>query len=338
MKKKFSWFVKVFIAGVLALLIASAICLLYYNPGIHITDKTGTTDYVWQKNRFASTMTEGIAWNRTDKNGYYNEVSSDENIDILLMGSSHMEGVNVFPKQKTSWLLGELTDQSVYNVGISGHDLLACVKNLDTALSNMQPTEYVIIETGTTTFTAESINECISGNMLDIPSYDSGLLFHLQKIPYLKLLYAQLKSWTNLNNNEPVVQANEESNSNNNKELINAYNQLIQHIYAVCNAHHVQPIIFYHPHLNVSDNGTASATLDASLELFQSACQTNEVLFIDMTEDFINMYNEKNVLPHGFCNTAIGVGHLNKFGHEAISERLAETISKNLCYTEVLQK
>lgn len=109
-----------------------------------------------------------------------------------------MEGANVFTTQRTSYLLQKLTNKSVYNIGISGHELLTCVKNLDSALTVMQPTEYVIIETGTTTFNLKDINECLSGDTTSIPSYDSGILFQLQKIPYLKLLYAQLNPGTML--------------------------------------------------------------------------------------------------------------------------------------------
>lgn len=84
--KTIQWFLKTIVAGILALVIASVVCLIYYNPGIHITNKTGATDYIWQSNYFASKMTEGIAWNRTDKNGFYNETSdTDKNMNILIM-------------------------------------------------------------------------------------------------------------------------------------------------------------------------------------------------------------------------------------------------------------
>lgn len=323
------WLIKAITAGVLALAIASAVCLIYYNPGIHTTNQTGATDYVWQGNAFSGTMTEGIAWNRTDKNGFYNVECVDKNMDILLMGSSQMEGTNVFPKQKVSYLLSELTDQTVYNIGISGHNLLTYTKNLESALSVMQPTKYVLFEIGTTVYDEDAINDCLSGEMATMSSYDSGLLFHLQKIPYFKLLYAQIKSWDGVENGGAEQEA---SDNDANSEVISpdAYMQLAKRIHDVCAEHNVKPLIFYHPHMRIAEDGTAIALVDdASLNALQSACQANHITFVDVTEDFLAMYREDHVLARGFCNTAVGVGHLNKHGHKRIAEKLAEAISGN---------
>lgn len=328
MKNIIKWLVKVIAAGILALLVASIICLVYYNPGIHITNKTGVTDYVWQSNCFESRMTEGIAWGYTDKNGFCNRTVIDKNMNILIMGSSQMEGKQVFPKQRTSYLLEELTGKTTYNIGISGHGLLTCVKNLENALTVMQPTEYVIIEIGTTHYTKEAINNCLSNNMKNIPSYDSGILFHLQKIPYLKLVYAQFKSWGAIKNDD-VKKIVEAPLKLTDFPLVDAYEQLAKRISEVCITHNVQPIIVYHPHLTMNTDGTITANLNkVSLDAFQFACQVNNVIFLDMTNEFIHMYNTNHVLPHGFCNTSVGTGHLNQYGHKAIAVKLAKIISK----------
>lgn len=328
MKNTIKWFLKAFVAGILAVLVASAVCLIYYNPGIHVTNPSGATDYVWQSNRFTGGMTEGIAWGYTDKNGFYNETDTDKNMDLLVMGSSQMEGTNVFPTQNTAWLLGEFTDKSTYNIGTSGHDFLVCVKNLEAALTEMQPTEYVIIEIGTPKYSVNTIEECLSGKLGNIPSYDSGLLFHMQKIPYLKLVYAQLKSWDGVgNNNAPSTQTDKPTTVIE-PSLTEAYGRLLGKVSEICAAHGVQPIIVYHPHLQVNADGTVVPDHDETyLEVFASACADNGVLFVDMTEDFLQMYETEHLLPHGFCNTAVGVGHLNRHGHRAIAERLAEVIS-----------
>lgn len=99
MKNKSSiwiWFAKASVAGLCALGLACIVCLGYYNLGVHITNKTGVTDYVWEPNVFTMRMTEGIAWDRFDKNGFCNSKVIDKNMDVLVMGSSHMEGLQVF--------------------------------------------------------------------------------------------------------------------------------------------------------------------------------------------------------------------------------------------------
>ena len=323
------WLAKALIAGILALAIACVVCLVYYNPGIHTTNQTGATDYVWQSNSFSSTMTEGIAWNRTDKNGFYNTVCVDKQMDILLMGSSQMEGANVFPQQKVSSLLGEMTGQTVYNLGISGHNLLTYTKNLESALTVMQPTKYVLFEIGTTAYDEDDINACLSGEMANLPSYDSGLMFHLQKIPYFKLLYTQIKSWDGVASDD-TNQDDQEGSGDNDVISTDAYMQLVKRIHDVCADHKVKPIIFYHPHMRVAEDGSAIALVDdVSLTALQSACQANDVTFVNVTDDFLAMYREDHVLPRGFCNTAVGVGHLNKNGHKRIAEKLAETLAED---------
>lgn len=184
MKQKIKWLAKAVLAGVLAFSVACAVCLIYYNPGIHITNETGVTDYRWLSNSFTGTMIEGIAWHKTDRNGFYNYNSApDKNMNILLMGSSHMEGTNILYKQSAPRILSDLTGLTVYNIGTSGHGLLINVKNLDNALSVMQPTDYVIIETVSTTFLKRTLkNVCREKWILSRPT-TAGFFLSFKDFP-----------------------------------------------------------------------------------------------------------------------------------------------------------
>ena len=335
MKQIIKWFLKAFVAGVLALAVASAGCLLYYNPGIRQANPSGATDYTWQSNCFTGGMTEGIAWSYTDANGFYNKDGVDKNMDILVMGSSQMEGRNVFPEERTAWLLGEMTGKTVYSIGTSGHELLVCVKNLEAALSTMQPSEYVIIEIGSVEYSAEEIDKCLSGKMETIASYDRGLLYQMQKITYLRLVYAQMKSWNGAHQEDATVAQTSEAATKNDASPTEAYERLTARIQEVCGTHGVQPILIYHPNLHVNADGTVFTDYDPNaLNELASACRVNGVLFVDMTEDFLRLYDAERVLPHGFCNTAVGAGHLNRRGHQAIAERLTEVINGHSAETE----
>lgn len=50
---------------------------------------------------------------------------------------------------------------------------------------------------------------------------------------------------------------------------------------------------------------------------------------MDMTDEFKALYEEKHILAHGFVNTAVGRGHLNKYGHRVIAQTLAEKIKED---------
>ena len=279
MKQKIKWFAKAVLAGVLAFSVACAVCLIYYNPGIHITNKTGVTDYRWLSNSFTGTMIEGIAWHKTDRNGFYNDNSAlDKKMNILVMGSSHMEGTNIPYEQSAPRILSELTGLTVYNIGTSGHGLLTNVKNLENALSVMHPTDYVIIETVSTTFFKEDIEKCLSGEMEALLSYDSGLLFELQKFPYFKLMYSQLRKWQSGNaatEDSSSVQAPAESNIS-----LSSYLELASYIHEICEKHGVKPIIFYHPSLSLNPDGSATVYNDTdTISKMQEVCKKNNIIF-----------------------------------------------------------
>ena len=100
MKNKLLFVVKAAIASILALVILSVINIPYIYTGIHIDNETGATDYIWGENQLKTNMTEGYAWITMDKYGFNNtdenaEKAMQEGVDLLLMGSSHMEAVEV---------------------------------------------------------------------------------------------------------------------------------------------------------------------------------------------------------------------------------------------------
>ena len=43
-------------------------------------------------------------------------------------------------------------------------------------------------------------------------------------------------------------------------------------------------------------------------------------------DEYIRMYKEDHVVPNGFSNTRLGLGHINKYGHTAMANVLYETI------------
>ena len=132
------WIIKVMGAGIIAVAILNILCLFYYNIPIHQRNPNGATDYIWETEKFYSRGTEGFAWGKTDKNGYNNK-KIPEKIDILLMGSSHMEAFNVSQNKNTAVLLQDMLKESgleegVYNIGTSGHEFLRCLSNIEAAL------------------------------------------------------------------------------------------------------------------------------------------------------------------------------------------------------------
>lgn len=321
-------------AGVLSLLLLSAFNYIYNFTGIHIVNPSGATDYTWLPNQYKANMTEGFAWLHMDANGFNNAyVPAEDEINILLMGSSHMEAVGVSGKENAGYLLNKrLDDLYTYNIGTSGHNLYVCVQNLEAALAEYSPSDYVVIETDTVQLDMDAMTETLEGTYPGIPSYDSGLLYLVQKkLPVIKTLYKQVEDWTNL---DLVAADADQPEPEAEKDIL--YNRTLEafvHRIAMSNFERwggVKSIIVYQPPTQIDEAGNYLVSDDGAYrEHFAEVCAEQGVLFVDMTDDFRALYEEKHILAHGFANSGVGAGHLNKYGHEAIAARLAAVIRED---------
>lgn len=315
-------FIKIVLAGIIAISVLSVFTIFYHYEGIHISNVGNGTDYKWEAKQLKSQMTEGFSWFFMDSNGF-NNYKVVENPDILLMGSSHMEGCEVKTTENTAFILNQNTNLTVYNIGVSGHTIYRLVDNLNDALTSFKPKSYVVLETDTIKLDMDDMESVIDGKAQPIPSYDSGIIYYMQKIPAVKLMYSQIRNWISNQSDKSAKSSSEDLEKYN--QVINLF---IGKIYNESMAKGVTPIIFYQPPTKLNQDGTLNLQTDEKyLNAFKSACVDNNVIFIDLTEEFSLLYYNEHILAHGFGNTAVGVGHLNKFGHLAIASKLTEVIN-----------
>lgn len=334
MRKVLVWLLKVLCAGVIALFMLSVFSSLYYNNGIRKTSETGATDYSWE-NRFWSLGYEGYAWGNYDKDGFNNlEWEEGDRIDILLMGSSHMNAYNVSSKYSTAYLLNTQMKESelnynVYNIGMEGHDFFACSDNLDDALAAYNPTKYVIMETRYARMSIDSMEEVLNETRVRAPAFDSGMIYYLQKIPYFRLFHRQLRDMLAANSNTSKDLNNtelhaEETSAITYEYILDAY---MEKLAGELNDKGVTLIIFFMPEISINQDGSISKSgTSEDLELLLSSCQKHNIEFVDLSDTFIKHYEQTYELPFGFSNTRIGEGHLNRTGHVLIADKLFETI------------
>lgn len=331
--KKVILCMKVVAAGIVAFVILNLICMLYYNVPIHSSSKSKSTDYLWPKNKFYSRGTEGFAWGITDKNGFNNlETFEKGEIDVLFMGSSHMEGFNVAQDKNTVALLNNKfqtsgIDMNAYNIGISGHTLLRCLNNLENAINEFEPRKYIIIETQSIEPSNDDIISVLEGDLAPLESQNSGIVGLLQKSPYLRLLYTQLKNGAD---NDILEKGSEHQDKNKIKtEKHELLNVLLNKSSKICNEAGIQLIIFYNSSIDIDDQGKINKQekID-SIEAFKKICDNNGIIFVDMYDSFKNNYDKTYKLPRGFSNSKIGTGHLNEEGHRVIADTLFSVICK----------
>ena len=322
-----------FLSGITAIIISNILLMCYYNLPVHKDSPFGTTDYVWEKNAPWIKMTEGISWGRLDANGF-NNPSVIENPDVLILGSSHMEAINVFQSRNTAALLGEYFAESgyhlsVYNRGISGHHFLKCLKYLK---KNTESTsaKYVVIETSKIDFTAKEIAKLLENKIDVTKSVSSGIIFYLQKMPVFRLLYMQLEHglltlFLPKSGKTPLPKNCEIAETQ--REIEDSQEKLFSFIEK--NASGKKIIIFYHPATKPDKNGNlVYETNETYFSEFAKAAKNHGIAFVDLTAATENLWRFQHKTTHGFCTgTAFG-GHLNANGHKIVAEQLYKTILK----------
>lgn len=330
MAKVITQIIRIFIAGVISVFLLSAFILVYSNTGVHINNPSRATDYKWEPNQFKSTMAEGFSWIRFNEDGFNNSfaLSAVDGIDILLMGSSHMEAANVAWNENSGCLLNEhLPDMVTYNIGISGHDIYRCAENLEAAVNYYHPRKYVIIETDRVMLEPCRISEVIDGKLLPIPSHDSGLVYTVQKyIPCVLPIYRELDNWKNAG--KPTDSDLYDDVETNHPDA-DYEARLYQFMGMISeSAGDCKVIIVYHPVTVLDDNGELFQDNDEYVRIFEESCNDNGIVFVNMYDDFLVEYVQQKKLAHGFSNTAVGTGHLNEVGHALISNRLAACLEE----------
>ena len=315
------WISKLIISLVISFIILNVVTFVYYNVPLRSEVKDEVTEYKWPADSFYSRFTEGIAWGKTNNDGYNNLFDYDPNkkINNILMGSSHAEGFNIAQNENIASRLNELTNTYTYNIGISEHTLPICLSNLENVIQKYKPSDYVIIETMTISFYDQQINDSLNDNV-HLNTISNRYIDFLQNFKYLKLVYSQLD---NLSANTNVAS---QMQAVTNSELLN---KMFVKAKETCDKNGVKLIIVFHPTLSIySKNNVTSNYNIEDMGVFEDACKQNGIIFVNMENDFINNYYSTYELPHGFINTKPGEGHLNRIGHELIAIRLKEEMEK----------
>lgn len=332
--KSIKGLMKIITAALLACIIISVFLCFYSISPIHIDNPERNTDYIWIPDSYWVTMDEGMAWGKFDSNGF-NNLSVIENPDIIIVGSSHMEAKNVKQDENTGFKLNEMLDgeYTVYNMGISGHHLYKACQYIPASLERFEITpNIVIVETDTVELSQDRVESVINGTVEYTPSYSTGLIGFLQKIPVLRVLHHQVEDGLLdlfMQKSDTAVNMNGNIETNNNiAGIINKepYEMLFEYLSEIEQNYNTQIIMFYHPMEQLEEDGTISFKNSEHLAVFSKEAMESGIDFIDMTTDFETMFYEEHQVPHGFVTGKTAFGHLNAHGHNAIAKALYDVI------------
>lgn len=331
MKKRLLWSLKAVLALLISFILLTVFCHFYYNLPVHHTSKTGSTDRIWDSNGISIRGNEGFALSKLDENGFVNSYTAEnKDIDVLVMGSSHTEGFNVDTDENYTYVLNKMLDESgagifAYNIGMSGHPMVRCFRNLEAAVDEFKPAKYVTIETSNLDTSLTELIDLSEGDYERLVSVDKGLISLLQKNDYLRLMYSQLEN--------ALKQGDNTSESLPLEEDIDAYRvyleEMLENGAEICAKAGVELIIIYKPDLVIDYNGKVEKEiLNEKDVIFLELADKYGIKVLDMYSPFAEYYNETARLPNGFSNTKVGTGHLNVYGHRVIAKELFDSITE----------
>lgn len=329
---------KVLGAGIVSVVIICGLLCFYSIIPVHVDNTRGNTDYVWPANSIWVKATEGIAFGKNDAKGFNNK-SVVKNPDIVVLGSSHMEATNVMQDENAAYLLSEMLKgkYSLYNMGISGHNFYKVCQYLPAnfELYDKVP-KVVIIETSTVNISQNNVDEILASSIERTPSYSTGIIGTLQRVPFFRTLYNQLEggllklfmpiSGLSVSNIDEDIEPVTDTSVTEIKIDETAYDELFSYLKEMEEKYGTQIIICYHPTEKLMEDGSIYFNSDEYLTTFSRFADKYNISFVDMTNRFENMYYQENHVAHGFCTGELAAGHLNKYGHAAMADELYNVI------------
>lgn len=331
------FFLLYLISGISAFIILNFILFFYYNLPFHLSNPDNSTDYIWESNGNWIKMIEGISWGKMDAAGYNNKSVIDDP-DVLIIGSSHMEATNVLQKYNTTNKLHEFLEDSnlsfkVYNKGISGHRFLKCCKYLGTN-SERTTAKYIVMENSKLDYNTSDLQALFDNKIASSASYSSGLIFCLQKMPFLRLMFFQFENGLitlflpKKNKASGLQESSSPEFQESESQIKENYDRLFSYIST--NANGKQIVIFYHPTGTPLANGKLEyANNTLYFNEFKNAAEKYGIAFIDLTEETEKLWQTEHKTTHGFTTGTAFSGHLNRNGHEIAARKIADYIIQN---------
>lgn len=333
MKKIILELLKIIGAGIVSIIILSILCFGYYFIPVHIENEKHNTDFTWPKNSIWIKGTEGFSYGRFDTQGYNNKEVID-NPDVIVLGSSHAIGTQVQQEETFAAVLGEKLKgkYTVYNMGMDDHTLYNNSANLKRNLELYEtPPKYVILETYNVYVLDSDVNNIVNDTFPVKKSYSNGIIGKLQRVPFFRLMYFQLTHGLAEKLLDKKVDSGITNNVTSNEDVKivekESYEKLFSYYRDIEKKYNTKLIIIYHPFLLMNEDGSIIGnTKKEDLEYFKYYSNKYNISFIDMTDDFIDMYYNEYHLPNGFTTGLIGSGHINKYGHERMGIALYKKI------------
>ena len=258
MKKIMCYILKCIISGVIACAVLSVFALVYYNPPVAITQGENITNFKYVPNKNWSYMLEGFGYGTTDDCGYNNAYNKDsESPDIVFMGSSQMEALQVPERNNFVYLLNERlnsdnrtdNDFFCYNLGISEHFFEVSVSNVRYAAEKYKGAKYIVLEAFDVEFDNSQLDKMLNGEYHN-PMAEKGFVHTMvRKVPYIRLLYKKLSEVSPAGEQSSLIaEGGEDKNIDTYRKKISI---ILKNISDICKSNGSEAVVLIHDRISV---------------------------------------------------------------------------------------
>ena len=87
-----------------------------------------------------------------------------------------------------------------------------------------------------------------------------------------------------------------------------------------------QVIILYHPAVSIEKDGSLKLLTNGAEPYYRKACARYDIDFVDMSDTFMQAYENDHIIPYGFNNTTPGAGHINAAAHRMMAQEVYKVL------------
>ncbi|MCR4923704.1 MAG: hypothetical protein K5931_06805 [Lachnospiraceae bacterium] len=318
-----------------ALFIMNLFCFIYYSPFLELKREHGAnTGFLLPGMRGVYGM-EGYCMAGSDKRGYVNRDLPLEKDYYLVAGASHSEGLFLPVEDRFSDVLNEKLKEGeglkVYNIARSGNFFSVVTQHFDGILGEFPDAKGIIIETDSLSYDTKAWRdsmiqvgydegESIEAIMSGMSSMDKLKLNIKRCLPLVRELH---KQFLTMQSSSGELRESDVYKGDFDEEYKRALNELLAFLRSRTDK---ELIIVFHPAVSIEESGDMKLLSTGAEELFGEACRANDIEFIDMSERFLEAYEEEHIVPMGFSNTTMASGHTNKAAHRMMAEEIYKVI------------
>lgn len=316
-------------AAVIAMLLCNGLLYGYHDPAAWIDRENAPTDAIWRPGSRLVMGTEGRGVHSVDARGYLNPgLPLAENF-TLVVGSSFTQGKEVAAGERFVDLMNAAlaeTEQelAVYSVSQDGFYLPDIVRCFPALMQELPGARTLVIETGTTAFSEETLAAAQNQHRLDETQRGAEILHRMSLAQKAVLYIKEALPVLTLGKTQLTAMRDEEAVP---VEHAPASDAALDAALGLLRAQFDgRIIVLYHPSIEITPEGALTVLEEETTESFRQACERSGLEFLDVSAEFAAAFARDHAVPYGFSNTTMGSGHLNAHGHRICAKALIEVL------------